>query len=225
MHSSTLQQYLHIQQSDSVLEIGCGVGRLAISATRVIGPNGSYLGIDIIPDSINWCSANITARLPHFRFHFENVNSQIHNPSGSKDPAATRIPLPDESVDKIFLSSVFTHMFPPGVHNYLSEFRRVLNPSGIVLSTMFLLNTDSRKAIQNGAAPWKFAHEYRNSKVCWTDSLESPEGAVAYDENGYLEMIRSHGMDLVRPIVYGAWCGLGDAAADGQDYVVFGRNP
>lgn len=217
----TLDSCLKFQPHDSLLEIGCGVGRLAIPATQVVAPPGRYLGIDIIRDSIDWCSQHITPRFPHFHFHFENVTSQIHNPMGSEDPASTKIPLPDHCVDKLFLSSVFTHMFPAGVHNYLREFRRVLKPTGIALSTMFLLNAGSRDVIRRGKTPWKFEHEYRGPG-CWVDSLEYPEGAVAYDEDSYLDMIRMHDMDLLTPIIYGSWSGLGGPLADGQDYVIFG---
>jgi ubiquinone/menaquinone biosynthesis C-methylase UbiE len=217
-----LQNHLDIQSHDFVLEIGCAVGRLAIPVSRIVRPPGGYLGIDIIRDSIDWCSKNITGRFPHFRFHFENVASQIHNPAGSKDPAATVIPLPDHCVDKLFLSSVFTHMFPDGVDNYLREFQRVLKPMGVALSTMFLLNSGSRRAIQSEKTSWKFAHEYQSSGCCWVDSSEYPEGAVAYDEASYLAMIRHHGMDLLKPVIYGTWADLGDPLADGQDYVIFG---
>jgi SAM-dependent methyltransferase len=217
-----LQKYLQIRHNDSVLEIGCGVGRLAIPATRIINSEGSYLGVDIIGDSIDWCASHITPRLPHFRFHFEDIASQIHNPSGCKDPASTRIPLPDASVDKVFLASVFTHMFPVGVHNYLSEFRRILKPGGVVLSTMFLLNSVSRESIQNGETHWTFSHQYEASGCCWIDSLDFPEGAVAYDEEGYLAMIRQHDMDILQRVVYGRWSARPEPSEDGQDYVIFG---
>ncbi len=217
-----LQKYLNIRPHDFVLEIGCGAGRLAIPATHVVNASGGYLGIDIIEDSIRWCSENITRRYPHFRFHFEDVRSQIHNPAGVKDPASTVIPLPDGSVDRLFLSSVFTHMFPNGVRNYLREFRRVLKPQGIALSTMFLLNEGSRKAIQDGKTPFTFPHRYEDPEYCWVQTLEHPEGAVAYDEADYIGMIRGSGMELCQSPVYGTWSGIGDSDRDGQDYVVFG---
>lgn len=216
----SFQQHLQISASDAVVEIGCGAGRLAIPCTSVL-KTGSYFGVDIIRDSIEWCSANITKRYPHFRFHFENVESQLHNPGGVIDPTTTKIPVPDASVDKIFLSSVFTHMFPDGVEHYLREFRRILKPTGVVLTTMFLLNEDSRTAIKEGKTNWSFSHPYQGSDICYIDSLEWPEGAVGYDEAGYVNLIRQHGMDLLKPIIYGVWSDA-TRVSDGQDYVVFG---
>lgn len=218
----TFQQHLDIKANDSVLEIGCGVGRLAIPCAAVLKPGGSYLGIDIIRDSIDWCSANISRAYPNFRFHFENVVSPLHNPAGLIDPAVTKIPLPASSVDKIFLSSVFTHMFTDGVEHYLREFRRVLKPNGIILSTMFLLNEESEEAIKLGKTNWTFPHRLQNDEFCRVESLDSVEGAVAYKESDYLALIRRNGMDLLKPIIYGAWSGP-HRPADGQDYVVFGH--
>jgi SAM-dependent methyltransferase len=219
----TFQQYLHISEEESVLEIGCGIGRLAIPATRVIGPAGRYLGIEIIPESVSWCRENITRRFPNFSFHFENVKSPLHNPAGSEDPAKTVIPLADSSVDKLFLSSVFTHMFPAGLDHYLKEFRRVLKPGGIALATAFLLNTGSREAITKGKTGWSFSHPYVDEAgQCWIEFPQSPEGAVAYDESAFLQLLRRNRLQLLQPVVYGAWAGLGGALADGQDYAIFG---
>lgn len=216
------QKYLHIYPNDSVLEIGCGVGRLAIPATRIIGSAGCYTGIDIIRDSVQWCRENITPRFPNFSFQFEDVRS-VYNLGGSIDPATTVISVADASVDKLFLASVFTHMLPSGVDRYLSEFRRVLKPNGIALATVFLLNAATREAIKNGKTSWTFSHRYVDPVgECWFDSPEYPERAVAYDENTLLELFPCHGLHLLQPIIYGSWGGLGDAVADGQDYILFG---
>ena len=42
---------------------GCGIGRLAIPAAGFLDADGDYEGIDIVPDGIAWCRANVSG--PH----------------------------------------------------------------------------------------------------------------------------------------------------------------
>ena len=58
-----------LRSSDRVLDIGCGIGRLAIPLTSYLSENGSYEGFDIWPESIDWCRKAITPRFPRFRFN------------------------------------------------------------------------------------------------------------------------------------------------------------
>jgi tRNA G46 methylase TrmB len=107
--SNLIRSELNLHPEDTVFEIGCGVGRLVIPASGVLS-RGFYLALDIIKPSIDLCSATITAPRPNFRFIFEDVNSPLHNPQGTKRVADVIFPVSCQSVDKIIPSSVFTHM-------------------------------------------------------------------------------------------------------------------
>ena len=63
-----------------VLELGCGIGRDAIPLSDVLGPDGRYIGIDVIADSIEWCAENISRRHPNFTFVHQDVQDDLHNP-------------------------------------------------------------------------------------------------------------------------------------------------
>jgi 2-polyprenyl-3-methyl-5-hydroxy-6-metoxy-1,4-benzoquinol methylase len=43
------------QKSDNVLDVGCGIGRMAIPLTNYLDSNSRYEGIDIVESGINWC--------------------------------------------------------------------------------------------------------------------------------------------------------------------------
>ncbi len=51
-----------------VLDMGSGIGRIAIPLTRELDSNGSYEGFDIIELGISWCRKNIGKKYPNFKF-------------------------------------------------------------------------------------------------------------------------------------------------------------
>ena len=55
---------------------------------------------------------------------------------------AEKLDFPDATFDFVCATSVFTHMLPAGVANYLREIRRVLRPGGRCLATFFVLRSD-----------------------------------------------------------------------------------
>jgi 2-polyprenyl-3-methyl-5-hydroxy-6-metoxy-1,4-benzoquinol methylase len=65
---------------DSVPDVGCGVGRLAIPLTSYL-TSGSYEGFDVVPTAIDWCQRHITSRFPRFSFHCADVYSRFYNPT------------------------------------------------------------------------------------------------------------------------------------------------
>ena len=56
-----------------VLDIGCGVGRIAIPLTGYLGGGGQYDGFDVVPGGIAWCEKNISIPFPHFRFELADI--------------------------------------------------------------------------------------------------------------------------------------------------------
>ena len=122
----------------SVLDFGCGCGRLA----RQFMLNGTlplrYVGIDPHRDMIAWCHDNITSRMPQFEFRHHDVYQEFMNPDGTFD----QVPLPaaDASVTLFLAWSVFTHLLPPDVEYYLRELARVLTPDGIAITTWFMFD-------------------------------------------------------------------------------------
>src|SRR5262249_30222476 len=66
-----LQQFVEVgglKPHHRVLDIGCGIGRMAIPMTQYLSPQGSYEGFDIVDIGIDWCKAHITTQYPNFRF-------------------------------------------------------------------------------------------------------------------------------------------------------------
>lgn len=122
-----------------VLDIGCGIGRVALGLTRVLSAEGSYEGFDADGRAVRWCTENLTPRYPRFRFTHAEIATARHNPRGV--PAEQyRFPWADATFDFAFATSVFTHLEMGAASHYAREAHRVLRPGGALLATVFLFD-------------------------------------------------------------------------------------
>ena len=182
---------------------------------------GRYVGIDIIKGSIDWCTGNIAKRHSNFGFYHYDVQDQLHNPSGIIKTTDIRIPLPDQSVDRIVVFSVFTHMFQAEIEHYLREFNRVLKPSGLVLATTFLFDDSIlEKARETNLTPWDLRFEHEINQNCRINTPSHPLGAVAYTVAAWDQMIAAAGMRYAKPFLRGGWSGFYLDPQDVQDVAI-----
>ncbi len=193
-----------LQPEHRVLDLGCGIGRMAVPLTGFLSAQGSYEGIDIVPQGIDWCTSHITSKYPRFRFQLADVFNKKYNPTGRFLAAQYRFPFADDSFDFIFLTSVFTHMVPDDVTNYLREFRRLLRPGGKCLITWLILNTESESLIARGKSTLNVVHSFGDCRVMNPDI---PEEAIAYPETKVAELYHRSHLVLEPPIRYGSWPG------------------
>ena len=100
---------------DSILDFGCGVGRLA----RLFkGGKAKYTGVDVDARTVEWVSANL-----------DYVDAKLSIP---KSP----LPLASGSFDAVISISVFTHMNEADQFFYLGELKRVTLPGATLLLTV-----------------------------------------------------------------------------------------
>ncbi|AXF85333.1 Demethylrebeccamycin-D-glucose O-methyltransferase [Ephemeroptericola cinctiostellae] len=135
-----------LQPSATVLDVGCGAGRMAMPLSDYL-TLGRYFGIDIIEPSIEWCQTKITPTYNNFAFQHSNIFNRFYNPNGTILAKDYVFPFEGESFDFVFLTSVFTHMLPEDLEHYLSEISRVLKKGGVCFITYFLLNNESVELI------------------------------------------------------------------------------
>lgn len=193
-----------LKPDESVLDVGCGSGRMAVPLTNYLSGRGVYEGFDISTEAVDWCRENITASHPNFRFRVSDIYNAAYNPQGKYPASEYRFAYDDRAFDFVFLTSVFTHLLPRDMEHYFSEIARVLKPGGRCLITFFLLNEESTPLMEDNRGVLNFAHRGKGYR---TINKSRPEEAVAYDEKFVRNLFEKYGFRVGEPIYYGSWCG------------------
>lgn len=198
-----------------VLDIGCGVGRMAVPLIEYLD-RGSYEGFDVGKEMIAWCRRRIESRRPDFRFTWAPVYNSKYNPFGTMTGEEFRFPYEDSSFDFAFATSLFTHLLRDDAAHYLSEVARVLRPGGTCLLTFFLLTPDAERRVAGGEARLGFRYPVEGGL---TVNRHRPEEAVALREDALRSMLAAAGLSMREPLRAGVWSGREDGLTL-QDVVV-----
>jgi SAM-dependent methyltransferase len=172
----SLEERAALTAGDTVLDIGCGIGRTAVALAER-HPRLDYDGFDVVPFAISWIRRRLRDH-PTFRFRHVDLYNDLYNPRGSLAADAFAFPYPDAAFDLIFATSVFTHLPYADLAHYLHESARCLRPGGRIYLTCFLLDDASRAAIADGRTAFGFGHPTPDGA---TESDVEPDLAVAFD--------------------------------------------
>ncbi len=186
-----------------VLDVGCGIGRMAIPLTDYITHEGEYWGFDIEKKSIQWCQKNITTKFNNFHFQHINVYNKHYNRKGTILGENFKFPYTDNSFDFIFLTSVFTHLLPDDLENYVSEISRVLKERSNCLISLYLINNESKANFNSGKNAINFNYKFKNY---YTSNKNDHEAAVGYDEEFINQLLLKYKLKKSQPFHYGSWC-------------------
>lgn len=209
-----------LQPHHQVLDVGCGIGRMAIPLTRYLNPEkGRYEGFDIMPVGINWCQQNISAKHEHFRFRLVALYNDLYKTDAAEDGRNFRFPYNDNHFNFSFLTSVFTHMLPEETENYLNEIARVLQPGGRCFATFFVLDEAAEAQIKLGKASFDFSYDMGEYRLL---DLQAKAGNVAYKADWLAEKIQAAGLQT-RAFYPGVWRGTADAK-DFQDIYILEKS-
>jgi len=117
----------------------------------------------------------------------------------------------------VFLQSVFTHLMPDEIRNYLKEIKRVLKRGRRCIITYYIINRTSKEAIRNKALPPSYRFEH-NFGVYYSAFKDKPEASIAYDESFIQNLYEELGF-RIETIKYGNWCRK-DVSAYYSDIIV-----
>jgi len=193
-------EHCNLKPEHRVLDVGSGIGRIAVPLTKYLDSRGSYEGFDIVKKGIDWCNKHIKKEFPNFKFMHVDLKNDLYNLKTIQAAKNFVFPYKDNDFDLVVLTSVFTHMMPEDVENYTKEIYRVLKIGGKCLVTFFILNSKSKKYMgSNSGLNFKnnFGHySLLDNKV--------KEANVAYREEYLFNMINQFKFTIDK-VLYGFW--------------------
>lgn len=206
-------KYSSLNKESDFLDIGSGIGRIAIPLSEFL--TGKYEGFDAVLLGVNWCKKHITNQHPNFNFTFVDLYNDLYKSNGIS--AATFIfPYENNSFDLCCSISIFTHMVPDEVYNYIGQAHRILKKGGYFISTFFLLDEES-ESLMNKKNTFNFNYKYDDYSLM-NEKVKSAN--VAYDKNKLAIQIESRGFEI-QYILKGYWCGRNkNKCQDFQDIIV-----
>jgi len=204
-----------LQPTERVLDVGSGNGQKARALAGYLNQRGSYEAFDVNASGVEWCQAHY-ARFANFRFQHANVYNGVYNKSGRVHDTSYRFPFADDEFDLVFLCSVFVHMLPDGIDNYLHEIGRVLKPRGRCVASCYLINDEAKARLTAGQARRAFPHMKGSYRV---ENDKNPYAAVALDESWLRDVLSDAGLRLSAAI-FGEWSGGESLRIGEQDLFV-----
>ena len=204
-----------LAENESLLDLGCGYGRLALPLTQYLSDNGRYFGVDINLGAVAWCHENISQCYTNFEFAVLNARNDHYKNKFEYGTASLRdceLPIPDgRKFEAITAFSLFTHLLWPEVEWYFKRIKERLAPNGRATTSWFLINAEREKSIQDGQATFAFDLSSQGPAFLLKDTTYSQ--AIAHSESALFELAETVGLRIAKPPTYGAW----HAGKPGQD--------
>jgi SAM-dependent methyltransferase len=192
-----------LQPFESVLDIGCGIGRMAVPLTQYLDSEKAfYEGIDPVNAGVEWCVHNITSSHPNFRFCRVDVAHELYNPGGAIAGHEIVLPFSDGKFDFVTMVSVATHLPEAEISAYAREIMRLLRPGGRLFLTAFIVAAGDP---ERQAARPRFSRGERPGT--WYGDPLAPLGAIGFDAGIIEDLLKKAGLQI-RRLSLGHWRGI-----------------
>jgi SAM-dependent methyltransferase len=205
----------HVRPDSKVLEIGSGIGRVALPLTQWLDSAGQYVGTDIVQFGVDWCNENISSRYENFRFICMDIYNEYYNPQGRE--RIGDLPLEAGYFDVAVFNSVFTHLVADDTIAYLKLVAKHLAKGGILWGTWFIMDAEARALTRDNRSSLKFIQ--RNGNTFHLDEDGVSTAAVAYDIDYVREALSTAGFEIER-LDLGKWCDRTTEFGGYQDLIV-----
>ena len=206
-----LGRMLTIGWESTVLDFGCGIGRMAAALLARDFPPKRLVGFDIVPALVDFCRAEIAPRFPAAGFALIAGSNDHYDRFVEGDA----VPRPRDELRAEFAGafthayalSVFTHLYADDFIDELGFVRELLAPRGEFLFTAFTLTPFARRRIAAGTTDFPLAGgEFRDGGDCFVGNPADPLGFIAYDRTTIERFVDAAGLVITR-VEYGTWMG------------------
>lgn len=210
---SLFRDAVALKDDASVLDIGCGAGRLTFPICEYLGPQGRYTGFDIAPRALAFAKAHVRSRAAVELIHADLANAEYARQGDRAE--GYRFPAADASVDAALATSLFSHLLPDVAVHYLGEVGRVLKPGGRFMLTAFLVRPEDRDRLDAARLALRAYGE-----TAFVADPRHPERAIGFDEFSFLSWVEAAGLSVVGDIHRGDWRAGAAQGGDFQDRLV-----
>ena len=124
-------EFARLTSGESVLDVGCGTGTLAIAAKRRVGSSGRVCGIDASPEMIERARKKSTKATAEVTFE----NALVEN-----------LPFADATFDVVLSTTMLHHLPEKAQRACIREACRVLKPGGRFLAVDFGGSVSERRS-------------------------------------------------------------------------------
>jgi len=192
-----MYQQLPNNQPNKIVDIGCGTGLLAIAAQPFVGEQGSFTGIDVKQNSIEFCRNQY--QFPNYTFQHHQVYNEMYSAEQEKAFLPWRIET--SSTDLVTAVSVWTHLREEDAMFYMKEVARILKPKGKAIITFFYMDEEYETGLPkrkdklgkfhgSNQKTWIFEQRAYGSShwftPAWTTKAET---AIGVDKIGMQQML------------------------------------
>lgn len=194
-----------LSEHERVLDIGCGIGRMAVPLTQYLDPErGQYTGIDPASHGIQWCTRNIGSVYPSFRFMHIDIANELYNPDGCINGADIALPFAKKSFDFAIMTSVVTHLPAEEIGPYFREISRLLDTGGRLFLSAFVMDSEGETGCGDLAPRIRFQRS--GGGPSWHGDGKAPLAAVAFDDGFIDTALTAAGFEIVLK-EFGHWRG------------------
>jgi hypothetical protein len=210
----------------SVLDFGCAfspIGQAYATEEGLIPAVGSYLGVDIDQQAIDWCK-KISVLRPEFEYASYHAEHEKYYDNARRGTDSLELPaqfgkfsgvLGARKFDLQVSSSVFTHLYIEELFEFLSAIMPHMRTGAILFNSVFLVDEDFLSGLGRvGARFGKPDRGFTSSPIVglgrgsYVTSPENPRASVGYRKQEFLDRLGDLPNITCEAVLYGSWRGV-----------------
>jgi cyclopropane fatty-acyl-phospholipid synthase-like methyltransferase len=149
-----------LQSLENILEIGSGTGRVLIELGKYLGPESTYIGVDVVDKCVQLTNDRIN-HLQLSKNSFQGMEMRDY------------LDFPAKEFSFVFAFSVFTHMEAEEIYNTLVKLKEVTNLNSKLLFTFLPLEHEFGKKLFEQESKISLSNRYgrvRNVAISYKDA-------------------------------------------------------